>query len=181
MRNFKNTDSYKELLSYIQNINGECLVYNKFINGDIKAIFLIHDIANTSSVLKQKWTKIFYCKDDQIMQLSQYSKVNLYIKSVLSETDNHSSFDLKNSLNDLENLNVFIFESSINIDITIGENSCLYGIDVIDLQTNEIMSISAKAISTPGKYSYEVELSAGYYVVICRMKETTISKKIIIR
>ena len=175
MWNFKNTTQYRDLLSCMWNIeNGEYLAYRKIVDNDIFAILLIQDYVNFSAVAKQEWNKIFYNRDPQILGMSQTSKINAFIKKML--TLQNDDFILENVSN---NTNFYVTTSSntIKINIEIEETSS-YRIEVVDLSNNYVQTVVPEIRVLAGEYEHIVNVPCGNYIVAYYLNGNINSKKV---
>lgn len=176
----KDSDQYRDLLLCMQEINnGEYLAFDKFTKGDIFAMLLIKDYATVTPIAKEEWNKIFYNKDILHIKRTQQSKVNLFIKNLLSvknidlKTNNTSS-----GLN--ESFNVIISSNYINIKFNIEETS-IYKIDIIDLKTNSVQVAIPETKVQKGEYEQTINLSNGNYIVAYYLNGNIHAKKIQIK
>ncbi|MBQ3555139.1 MAG: hypothetical protein IJA09_02865 [Bacteroidales bacterium] len=178
MWNFKNTTQYNDLLSCMRGIeNGEYLAYRKIVDNDIFAILLIQDYANSSSLAKQEWNKIFYNRDPQVLGMSQSSKINAFIKKIVTLKNSDSALEV---ISNNTNLHVATSSNTITINIDIEETST-YRIEVVDLNSNYIRTVVPEIRVQAGEYEHSINVPNGNYVVVYYLNGNINSKKVSVK
>lgn len=164
---YDKNDEYKKLLEVIENTQlGEYFVYQKFIEGDFKAILLICKIYKKNSNAISSWETIMTEEVPRNVIYNQKSRVTCFIKELLKkETSNtQNSNKTLSKLSNTDPFNIIVQEHNVEITFNIKSLSS-FSLYVVDLQTNAMELIDSQN-TAQGRYQYTHHLASGIYTMV---------------
>lgn len=175
---FKEIKEYHNLLKIITETPlGEYFIYNKFIEGDFKAILLINQIYHKNKDLLSLWDSSMREKVPENIIYNQEARVIFFIKSLLrKEYNNLKNKNILAKLSNTDDFNIIAKNQEIMISFNI-EKLSSFSIYVLDLQTNQMILLT-KNNNAIGEYSYKYHLPFGNYAIVYKLNGNINCKKI---